>query len=309
MRSTGQLEGEFPIEVTSSAKEMCANCDLIFLATTANDYLDVAENFAPHLTSQNTFVLFSSKLGGSLVVSHYLQSAGVLGVDVLETDSLFASRVQSVGHVWIRGIKKWTLYSGNCHSATKRYEGVLESFFPGLEPAQNLIQRGLTDFGALAHPLTLLINMNEVDRKRSFLFYYEGYTERSVALLEKVESEFQQLAAAYDTSLVPARELLNRYYGCNSESLLEAMRTVPNYRFSQSPEQVHHRYILEDVPCTLIPAQQLARKAGLKTPMIDAVITIASTLLDYDFESHGRTLERLGWGGLSYQDIRRALTL
>ena len=308
MTATGQLEGEFPIMVTDSPQEMCQNCHLIFLATTANDYIDVAATFLPYLTSQHTFVLFSSKLAGSLAVSHFLETNGVHGVDVLETDSLFASRVQSLGHVWIRGIKKWTLYSGKCQTMTKRYEGVLESFFPGLEPAQNLIQRGLTDFGALAHPLTLLINMNEIDRKRSFLFYYEGYTEKSVALLEQIEAEFGLVARAYDTSLIPAQEWLHRYYGCDGSSLLQAMRTVPNYRYSQSPDGVHHRYILEDVPCTLIPVQQLARKAGLKTPMVDAVITIASILLNQDFQTQGRTLERLGWSDRSHAEIRKALT-
>ena len=307
MKCTGQLEGEFPIEVTACPEELCADCHLIFMATTANDYLDVADRLAPYLSEQNTIVLFSSKLAGSLAVSHFLESRGVSGVDVLETDSLFASRVQDIGQVWIRGIKRWNLYSGRCRSMTKRYEGVLESFFPGLEPAQNLIQRGLTDFGALAHPLTLLINMNEIERQRHFLFYYEGYTPKSVSLLEKIEEEFHGVAEAYDTRLLPAKEWLHRYYGCSQNSLLEAMQTVPNYRFSQSPDRVHHRYILEDVPCTLIPLQQLARKAGLKTPMVDAVITIASILLGENFERGGRTLERLGWDALSHSEIRTAL--
>ncbi|MFA9217853.1 MAG: LacI family DNA-binding transcriptional regulator, partial [Sphingomonadaceae bacterium] len=39
----------------------------------------------------------------------------------------------------------------------------------------------------------------------------------------------QQRIAGY---IIPASELLNRYYGCETTSLLEAMRTVPNYRFS-----------------------------------------------------------------------------
>ena len=144
-------------------------------------------------------------------------------------------------------------------------------------------------------------------RQRHFLFYYEGYTPKSVSLLEKIEEEFHAVARAYDTRLLPAKEWLHRYYGCSQNSLLEAMQTVPNYRFSQSPDRVHHRYILEDVPCTLIPLQQLARKAGLKTPMVDAVITIASILLGEDFERGGRTLERLGWDALSHSEIRTAL--
>ncbi len=303
IQASGELVGEFEIEVVTCPQELCQNCGIIFFTTQANDYIDVAERLAPFLGSPHRLILFSSKFAGSLEVSFFLQTQGVNGVTVLETDALFACRAESVGSVWIRGIKKWTLYSGGINSLTERNRGLLESFFPGLQPAQNVIQRGLTDFGALAHPLTVLLNMNDIDRKRSFLFYYEGYTEKTVALLESMERDFGRVAEAYGTSLIPAQELLNRYYGCNTSSLLEAMRTVPNYRFSQSPDRVDSRYLQEDVPYTLIPVRQLARIAGIDTPMLDAVVTMASAVTGQDFEGRGRTLARLGWAGLSHQEI------
>ena len=307
--ASGKIEGEFPIDATACPQKLCRECETIFLATTANDYLEVADRLSAGLTRSHKIILFSSKFAGSLEVSHFLKGRGVQGVTVLETDAVFACRSQLPGTVSIRGIKGWTLYSAPNRSLTEQSRGVLEAYFPSLEPAQNIVQRGLTDFGALAHPLTVLVNMNDIDRQRSFLFYYEGYTEKTITLLEQVESEFREVAEAYQTSLLSGQELLHRYYGCDTGSLLEAMKTVPNYRFSQAPDSVDSRYLLEDVPCTLIPVQQLARLAEVQTPMLDAVITMASTLTGLDFAESGRTLARLGWEDLSRAQILESLAL
>jgi len=50
----------------------------------------------------------------------------------------------------------------------------MRRFFPGLEEAENIVQRGLTDFALFAHPSTMIANMTNVDRNTGFLFYYEG---------------------------------------------------------------------------------------------------------------------------------------
>lgn len=302
--ASGKLEGAYRLEgVTSDPLELARHCQTIFLATTTDAYADVARALAPALRPGHELILFSGKFGGCLVVDHVLRQAGVGGVEVVETDALFASRLQNDASIWVRGIKKWNLYSAPTRSRTRRCGAILERYFSGLEPADNAVQRGVTDFGALAHPLTMLVNMNRVDRQESFLFYCDGFTERTVGLLERMESEFRAVARAYGTDLLPAAELLNRYYSCNQASLLEAMRSVPNYRTSYAPDTLDHRYLREDVGCTLVPLQALARLAGLSTPMVDSVLNLAGVLLEQDFTGQGRTLQRLGLHDLSQAEI------
>ncbi|MCE7872931.1 DUF2338 family protein [bacterium CPR1] len=306
--ATGKLEGAYPLEnVTTSGVELARSCRTLFLATTTDAYAEVAQALAPGLGEGHELILFSGKLGGCLVVDHALKQQGVAGVEVLETDALFASRLQQDASIWVRGIKKWNLYTAPTRSRTRRCGPILERYFSGLEPADNPVQRGVTDFGALSHPLTMLVNMNRIDREESFLFYCEGFTERTVVLLEQMESEFRAVARAYGTDLVPAEELLNRYYGSRGNGVLEAMRNVPNYRTSYAPTTVDHRYLREDVGCTLVPLQALGRLAALSTPMIDSVINLAAVLLGEDFSATGRTLARMGLGGLSAGEIREYL--
>lgn len=309
VRATGKVDGEFPLcWAGNDPKRLAESAQTLFLCTTTNDYLDVMEQIGPYLQPGHEVVLFSSKFGGSLLVEQHLLQRRRPGVKVVETDALFACRLQDDGSVWIRGMKSWTLYSSPRASQTRENGAIVERFFPQIEPAQNVVQRGLTDFGALAHALTVLMNANCIDRKSTFLFYLEGFTERTVALLEAMEQEFQAVARAYNTSIISARELLHRYYGCETSSLLEAMRTVPNYRFSTSPESLQTRYLHEDVPCTLVPVSELAALAGVEVPVIRSVIALASVLAGQDFSRTGRTLESLGWGDFGADEIRHWMT-
>ncbi len=308
VKSIGKVEGEFDLaSVSTSPAESVAKSRTIFIATVTTVYPDIARMLAPHLKDDQEIVLFSSKFAGSVEFANVLAQCDVdcqkRNISVIETDALFACRIQEDGSVWIRGFKDWTLFSAPTLSQTISGRKIIQRFFPRLEQADNIIQRGLTDFGAVAHTITMLANMNKVDRGEPFLFYHEGFTERTIKLMEKLESEFRAVAEAYGTTLIPMPELLNRYYGCDTSSLYNALRTVPNYRHSQAPMELHHRYIIEDVSCSHVPIQGLAQKAGLSTPVLDSVICFAETLLDIDFEGGGRNLSKLGWADLTRDEI------
>jgi hypothetical protein len=61
------------------------------------------------------------------------------------------------------------------------------------------------------------------------------------------------------------------------------------YQATGTPHSWDHKYIAEDVPVGLTPMHALGLAAGLQTPAIDAVITIAKTLAGADFEASART--------------------
>jgi opine dehydrogenase len=305
----GKLEGTFPVSlVTDSAQALCANADIIFVATLATAYSDVARQLSDAITREHRVIVFSGKLCGSLEMSNALRDLGK-SVPVLETDALFACRLREDGSIWIRGHKQWTLYSGINRTMTREFGPILEVFFPTLEPADHLIQRGLTDFGALAHPVITLANMSKIDRGESFFFYYEGLSDRTIALLEAVEAEFRAVARAYGVELIAMKDLLDRYYGCDSSSLLNAMTSVPNYRHSVAPATLNHRYLSEDVHCTLIPLRELARKAEVATPTLDGIIHFTSLIAaPSKGETKTRSLDALGWSSLSQAAIMERVT-
>lgn len=306
--SEDRILGRFELAgAYSHPQEFVHNSRNIFVATVATAYKDVANTLAPYLTADHRVILFSGKFGGAREFQIELTKAGATLPQIVETDSLFACRLVADARVWIRGIKRWTLFSSITRSQTEAIAPVIQAYFPGLEPARNLIQRGLTDFGALAHAPIALTNMHSVDRAEEFLFYYQGVTERTVCILDQMEEEFRSIARAYGCDLIPMKELLNRYYGCDTTNLYTAMRTVPNYRHSLSPKTLNHRFFFEDVACSLVPFEQLAKVASLETPILSSMIGLASCVVGENFRASGRTLDSLRLGDFSQSEIAQYL--
>lgn len=301
----GKITGTFPISTAGiSAGEFAENSEVIFVATITSAYAEIAQKLAGKLTEKHKIILFSSKLGGTLVFEEALRLAGCKIPQVMETDALFACRINEENNsIWIRGFKQWTLFSSATRTKTLEDAATMKRFFPELSPATNIIQRGLTDFGAVAHAPIAMANMNLISNKTPFNFYYEGLTEETVRMLEAVEAEFRGIAIAYGSDLIEMKELLNQYYGCDTTSLYSAMTSVPNYRHSKGPDTLQHRFLHEDICSTLVPAQELAQLASIKTPMIDSLISIMSVVTQRDLRKEGRNLASYGLNGLSYNEV------
>ncbi len=306
VKSEGKIEGTFPVASAGcSPRDFAERSDIIFVATVTTAYEEVARRLATHLSEKHSIILFSSKLGGALLFEQALKKGGLkVPVRVIETDALFACRIKEEEQsIWIRGFKQWTLFSSSTQSKTAQDAEIVKQFFPELSPATNIIQRGLTDFGAVAHAAIAMANMNLISQKTPFRFYYDGMTEETIRLLESVESEFRNLAELYGSDLISMKDLLNRYYGCDNSSLYKAMTTVPNYQHSMGPDTLNHRFLHEDICSTLVPACELAKLAGLNTPVIDAIISIVTVVTRRQLRSEGRSLESLGLQGMDFKEV------
>ncbi len=243
--SEDRILGRFELSgAYTDARAFSARCKNIFVATVATAYREVAASLAPHLNSSHTIILFSGKFGGAREFQLELIDKGLKDLPkIVETDSLFACRLVAPERVWIRGIKRWTLFSSVTRSQTQACAPLVNAYFPGLTPADNLVQRGLTDFGALAHAPIALTNMHAIDREEEFLFYY----------------------------------------------------------------QLHHRFFYEDVACSLVPFEQLAKLAAKETPILSSMISLATCVVGEDFRKTGRTLENLKLGDFNQSEIIQLL--
>jgi opine dehydrogenase len=62
----------------------------------------------------------------------------------------------------------------------------------------------------------------------------------------------------------------------------------------EAPDRIDTRYLSEDVPFGLATWSALGRLWGVKTPSIDATLTIASVMLERDCFADGLSAEDLG---------------
>ncbi len=77
----------------------------------------------------------------------------------------------------------------------------------------------------------------------------------------------------------------------------------PTTEANTGPNSIYHRYVTEDVPVGCKIYHELGVKYGMKTPIIDSMITIASAMLGKDYFSEGYTLEYIGIDNMSKDEL------
>src|SRR5207247_8804593 len=98
-------------------------------------------------------------------------------------------------------------------------------------------------------------------------------------------------------------------YGLGGDSLAETLHRLKHeptgpYQWTPTPPSLQHKYVIEDVPCGLVPMSSLGRAAGVATPVIDGLIALTSAMLGRDFRAEGRNLDALGLAGKTVAEIR-----
>jgi opine dehydrogenase len=111
------------------------------------------------------------------------------------------------------------------------------------------------------------------------------------------------VAAALGIKALSARAWLYTAYSATGKDLYEAIHDNPGYLGINAPDRLHHRYVDEDVPMSLVPIASLGEMLKVETPTIRAVIHIASIMRGIDFWEIGRTVEKLGIKGMSIKEI------
>ncbi|ADL12455.1 NAD/NADP-dependent octopine/nopaline dehydrogenase family protein [Acetohalobium arabaticum] len=74
-------------------------------------------------------------------------------------------------------------------------------------------------------------------------------------------------------------------------------------QFGTGPHDIENRYITEDIPVGCHVYHELGERFDVDTPVIDAMINIASAILDRDFYEEGYTLDYLGIGHMNKEEM------
>src|SRR4029434_10340133 len=92
-----------------------------------------------------------------------------------------------------------------------------------------------------------------------------------------------------------------------SGSIYRAINESEPNRTIRSPKTLDHRYIREDVGYGLVPMAEIGRLLGINTPVIDALITLASVVSRTDYRKEGLTLEKMGLAAIRPENLEKVL--
>ena len=71
------------------------------------------------------------------------------------------------------------------------------------------------------------------------------------------------------------------------------------------PFTINNRYITEDIPVGCCVQRALGNKFGVKTPIIDSMVTLASVMSDIDYSVNCWTLEKLGIADMDKEQLMK----
>jgi opine dehydrogenase len=309
IQATGVIEGFAEIEYAGhDVGAAFEDSDLLILVGPAYSTEHQAREVAPHLVPGQAVLVCPASCAGAIT---FKRSAGLAlddeTITVGETSTLpYAVRIVGPGRINIFHKLQGGIYvAGLPRSGTQRLLSMIQDVYPGTEAAETVFQTTLQNGNPVIHPAVTLLNTALIERTEGgFLFYEEGITEAVGRAIEAVDRERLAIAGALGVKVLSEPEL----------GVLQGYMTEANYStgYSKAPgflgigaqSQLEHRYLTEDVGYSLVFLTDLAARIGVATPTMEAMITMASIVLDRDLRGEGsRTMETLGLDGLTPAEL------
>ncbi len=304
-----------PFFVGSHLPAVVNGADLIIIAapSVAHEYL--AENLAHNLTDGQRLLLNPGHTGGSLHFANMLRAFGCRAkIKLCETVTLtYICRMPRPARVEIYRRTtnlRCAAFPGKESPALVKE---IEAIYPNVILAENVLETGLSNINAIMHPAGMLGNAGWIEKTGGDFYYYrEGITPSIAAWIEEVDRE--RLEIVKRLGLKPLR-FVDIFYqaGLTSEdahgsgSIYRAINESEPNRTIKSPATLDHRYIKEDVGYGLVPMAEIGRLLGVETPVIDALIRLASVISRTDYRRDGLTLDKMGLASVAAEHLPTVL--
>jgi opine dehydrogenase len=307
--ASGDLSGFAAIRYAGhDAAEALSGAELVLVVGPAYSTEPLAAAAAPHLSPGTAILVCPGSCAGAIA---FKRAVGLELDDeryvVGETSTLpYAVRVTEPGVVNVFLKLTSGLYlAGLPRAATDRLHDLIKDVWPAVEKADSVFQTTLQNGNPVIHPAVTLLNAGLLERTGGdFLFYEEGVTESVGRLIAAVDHERQAIAAALGVTIQSEPALGVRQGYMLEENYSTGYSTAPGFLGIRAQSRLDHRYLTEDVGYSLVFLTDLAARLGLRTPVIDAVIAIASVVLARDFRAEGkRTMSTLGLDGISPEQL------
>ncbi len=294
--------------VTTDVEEALENADVIMIVVPAYGHAFLAEKCAPHLRDDHTVILNPGRTGGALEFRRIIREHGCTTDPIIaETQTLiYACRATQPAEAQIMAMKNSVPLAALPAYRTGEALAAVRAAYKQFVPTDSILRTSLGNVALLFHPAVMVMNAGRIEATHGdFEYYLEGITPSVARALEEMDRERVALGRALGIGIHSARQWMYLAYDAAGADLYQAVQKNLGYRGIMAPPALLHRYILEDVPMSLIPMISLAHQLGVETPMMTSVACMCSAMMGEDYWSTGRTVESLGLAGLTSRQIRR----
>jgi opine dehydrogenase len=268
--------------------------DLIIIATPAVGHEYLAKQLAQYVVDGQRLLLNPGHTGGSLHFANLLRQLGCKAdLRICETVTLtYICRMLEPGKVEVYRRTTNLRCAAFPAKHTANLVKEIQVIFANVIPAAHALETGFSNINAI--------------------MYHEGVTPSIGRWIDAVDAE--RVAIVRALGLVPLRFVdifheagLTSDAGRKSGSAYHVIHESEPNRTIKSPPLLDHRYLNEDVGFGLVPMVEIGKLLGAKTPVMEALITLASTALGVNFRNDGLTLEKMGLAGVRAERLPQIL--
>lgn len=300
----GLIEGIPEIKlITSNIQKAVEGVDLIMVTTPASGHISLANNLGPHLHKDQLIILNPGRTLGSLEFYNVIKKYNKNNIVSEAQTILYTTRYCDM-NAEVFAIKNKVSLATFPACQTGKVLEFIKPIYPQFVAAKDILETGFNNVGAILHPTPTILNMGGIENNKTpFKYYYEGITPTIAQFLELMDQERVEIAKGWGYTVSSVKSWLYEVYGSRGTNLYDTIQNTEAYKMIDAPEQVHHRYIFEDIPTGLVPLSSMAGKIHKQTHNINAVIELASRITNTNFKQCGRTLENCGVSGMNMDEL------
>lgn len=317
--------------VTTDVAEAVKGAGIIIVTTPAVGHKVFFEKLIPHLEDGQVIHIFPDNYG-SLLLRKMMREAGCTKKVIVGgwSSSPYGSRVDIKGGVILPSIRVYyraiTLRGASLPSSDQadflestKYMGSMDAITngDGVVGGTTVMDTGFSNVNPVLHCPGVILGVSTMENfgtvlkqnKYDFSIYTHAYCQSISEVQYALYKEECDLAEAMGVGIQSFRkeQFFSRenILGCEymGDDYVIPFEEFDEIQVGTGPFTVHNRYITEDIPVGCHVYHELGKKFGVKTPVIDSMINLASVMTGTDFYETGYTLEYLGLGDMDKDEI------
>lgn len=300
VRTSGMMgEGfaKIPMITTDVARAL-EGVEQVICCTIANRDEEVAEMLTPYL-SKSAVVLLSAGSAGSLIYRRVFDRHGLTEVVVGETcGNMFSCRLLKDGV---------TVFTGSRYAAKKvaavpalDTPKLIEAFRDEYEllPAANILDTAFNGPNLMGHLVLCTLNAGAIENsKDTYYVFRQGVSRSAVNLVDAMWKEKKAVMDRLEIACTPSPAARYLKFMNPEEHQFDEFKSLAG------PDVLTNRYITEDTPMLVCLFISVARKLGVDVPLFESLVNVVSAINQTDYYAEGRTLENLGLGDLTEEEV------
>lgn len=295
--------------ISTDFRQVVRGADIILVMVPSFVVEKVAHLCLDYLDSGRKIYFLPGGVGGALEFLNLVRASSKKFI-VGESSTLpYATRLTSPGVVSLMLRVKTLFFAAFPGKESASLGRELKELYTSVEILQDVLETSLNNGNPITHPGPSILNTAVLERGTpGFGLYKDGITPAVAHLNEVIDTERIYLCRELGYKPISACERLYRMgYSPQTNNLYEAYSESPVFCRIEGPDSLNHRYVVEDVGYGLVPIASISRVLNLDVPTMEAMITLASVLLQTDIRTTGRTAQKMGLKGMSRNAIRNFL--